>query len=200
MHESVKALQYARSKHNGQYRKGGVPYIVHPLSMACYAAALGIKDDATLAVILLHDVAEDCGVDVQMMPFSDAVRNGVRYVTITKLSTDESKLETKRRYFSELLNSKEALVCKAIDRYNNLADMPFSLGSEAVGKNIAETEVLLMPVLREAKELWPDMSDLLYVLRSNLRIVTDILKLYNKDDYEKYLAMYKSKEKEGEER
>lgn len=58
MTESIKALSFARQKHSGQNRKNGIPYIAHPLSMACYAAALGIKDDNIMATILLHDVCE----------------------------------------------------------------------------------------------------------------------------------------------
>ena len=56
MNESLRALQYARDMHKDQKRKNGVPYIIHPLSMACYAVALGIEDDNVIATILLHDV------------------------------------------------------------------------------------------------------------------------------------------------
>ena len=60
MTESIKALQYARKAHEGQTRRGdGSPYVIHPLSMACYAVALGVKDDNVIATILLHDVVED---------------------------------------------------------------------------------------------------------------------------------------------
>ena len=76
MKESMKALQYAREQHKEQTRKNGVPYIVHPLSMACYAAALGISDDITMATILLHDVPEDCNVPIEQLPFSDGVKQG----------------------------------------------------------------------------------------------------------------------------
>ena len=64
MKENLKALSYAREKHSGQLRKSGQPYIVHPLTMACNAVSMGIKDDAVVATILLHDVCEDCGVSV----------------------------------------------------------------------------------------------------------------------------------------
>jgi (p)ppGpp synthase/HD superfamily hydrolase len=43
--QSLTALQFARAKHKEQTRKNGVPYIVHPLSMACFISALEIKDD-----------------------------------------------------------------------------------------------------------------------------------------------------------
>lgn len=190
MTESLKALQFAREKHAGQTRKNGTPYIAHPLSMACYAIALGIKDDNIIATILLHDVCEDCGVGIQSLPVNDAIKRGVKYMTVTVYETDHNKIETKRRYFNELLESKEATVCKAIDRYMNLSDMPFALSDDAIGKNAAETEVLLLPVLKKAKENWCELSNALFVLRTNLRSVNDILKLKYKDDYEAWFKKY----------
>lgn len=190
MDDSLRALSLARSKHKDQKRKNGVPYIVHPLSMASYAVALGIRDDNVIATILLHDVCEDCNTEVETLPFNAAIKTGVRYMTIKKFATDKSKIETKRRYFSELLESKEALICKALDRYNNLCDMPFALSNDAIGKNVAETEVLLIPTLKEAKEQWVELSDLLFVLRNNIRSVNNILKLQYKDDYERWLKEY----------
>lgn len=192
MMESLRALNYARQKHRGQFRKNGIAYIAHPLSMACYAAALNIKDDNIMSTILLHDVCEDCGVDVDTLPFNDVVKYAVKHMTVTKFDTDKSKIETKRRYFYELLDSKEALITKALDRYNNLADMPFALSDEAIGKNAAETEVLLLPILKEAKEKWTELSDILFILRTNIRSVNDILKLQYYEQYEKWYETYTS--------
>lgn len=190
MMESLKALNYARQKHRGQYRKNGIAYIAHPLSMACYAAALGIRDDNIMSTILLHDVCEDCGIDVETLPFNDVIKHAVRHMTVTKFDTDKSKIETKRRYFYELLDSKEALITKALDRYNNLSDMPFALEPDAIGKNAAETEVLLLPILKEAKEKWTELSDILFILRTNIRSVNDILKLQYYEQYQKWYKTY----------
>lgn len=111
-------------------------------------------------------------------------------MTVTKFDTDKSKIETKRRYFYELLDSKEALITKALDRYNNLSDMPFALESDAIGKNAAETEVLLLPILKEAKEKWTELSDILFILRTNIRSVNDIFKLQYYEQYQKWYKTY----------
>lgn len=174
MSQSLVALQFSREKHNGQTRMGGDPYIVHPLRMACYAVALDIRDDNIIATILLHDVVEDCGVILSSLPVNDTVKNGVKYMTISPFE-GESKDETKRRYFHQLLESKEALICKSIDRYDNLSSVAGVFELEKIKKNVVETNELLLPVLKEAKERWVELSNILHVLRTNIRCINDTL-------------------------
>ena len=119
--QSRTALVFARKAHAGQFRKGGAPYIVHPLSMACDAIACKGATDEIIATILLHDVCEDCNIPLSALPVNDVVRQGVKLMTIRPFHGEE-KIETKRRYFNELLDSKEAVICKAFDRYANLND------------------------------------------------------------------------------
>lgn len=194
MNESIKALSFARQQHSLQTRKDGTPYIVHPLSMACYAVALGLRDDNIIATILLHDVPEDCGIPVEFLPVNSTVKNAVKHMTITKFDTDVDKIETKCRYFNELLESREALICKALDRYNNLSDAPLSLSADAVAKNVAETEILLLPVLKSAKSVYADLADVLFIMRTNLEVLTGILKKQCWDAYTRWKCIYERQE------
>lgn len=191
MKESIKALQFAREHHAGQTRKDGTPYIVHPLSMACYAVALGLRDDNVIATILLHDVVEDCGVKVEYLPVNDTIKRAVQHMTITRFDTDVDKIEAKCRYFNELLDSREALICKALDRYNNLADMPMTFSRDAMGKNVAETEVLLLPILKKAKEKYVDLADTLFILRTNITTLNEVIKGQCYDEYNKWRNIYR---------
>ena len=54
-----RAYEFARDKHEGQYRKTGEPYITHPLSVAMILTEI-YADAETLCAGLLHDVLEDC--------------------------------------------------------------------------------------------------------------------------------------------
>lgn len=195
MKQSITALQFAREHHSGQTRKDGTPYIVHPLSMACYAVALGLRDDNIIATILLHDTVEDCGVRSEYLPVNDTVKRAVQYMTITKFDTDLDKIETKCRYFNELLDCREALICKALDRYNNLGDMPISFTKDAMGKNVAETEVLLLPVLKRAKERYADLADILFILRTNISTLNEAIKVQCYDEYTRWAYIYKREDK-----
>lgn len=174
MQSSLKALGYMRERHGSQKRADGQLYIVHPLWMACYAAALGITDDDVISVILLHDVCEDTGVNPESLPFSENIRRGVKYVTFTKYDGEE-KQTAKIRYFNELLESREALICKGLDRFMNLSTMEGVLSEEAIIKNIKETDELLLSAMKAGKEKWPEMSDYFFIMRANIRAVNNTL-------------------------
>ena len=53
-----RAYDKAKKLHNGQLRKSGEPYIIHPIAVAVILAKLGM-DDETLVAGLLHDSVED---------------------------------------------------------------------------------------------------------------------------------------------
>lgn len=175
MSESTQALTYMRKHHEGQFRNDGQPYEIHPLMMVCYAMSLGdeLITDGVIATILLHDVCEETSVPVEALPFSEAVRRGVKYITLTRFH-NETKYEQKKRYMNELLESLEATIAKAIDRYVNLATMPGTFSDDKMRKNVVETDMLLLPVLKQAKYKWPQATKLLYALRTNIRSVNDV--------------------------
>ena len=50
-----KAYEFAEQKHGDQRRASGIPYILHPTSVACILAELGM-DSESVAAALLHDV------------------------------------------------------------------------------------------------------------------------------------------------
>lgn len=54
----TRAYECARKMHEGQFRKSGEPYIIHPVNVAIILADLGMDDNA-IAAGLLHDVVED---------------------------------------------------------------------------------------------------------------------------------------------
>ena len=53
-----KAYQIAKNAHEGQLRKSGEPYIIHPLCVGIILADLEM-DKETIVAGILHDVVED---------------------------------------------------------------------------------------------------------------------------------------------
>ena len=172
MKDTLKALTFAREKHSGQRRRSGEPYIVHPLTMACNAVSMGIREDAVVATILLHDVCEDCGVDAAQLPVSDTVRRAVDLMTF-RVMEGETKEIAKNRYYNMLLQSREASITKLIDRCHNVSSMAGTFSVEKLKSYIEETRHYVLPLLRKVKNQYPEESDILFMLKYHIVSVVD---------------------------
>ena len=172
MTETLKALSYAREKLSGQLRKSGEPYFVHPLTMACNAISIGIREDAVIATILLHDVCEDCGVDPALLPVSDTVQHSVELMTFSVME-GETKEIAKNRYYNMILQDRAATLTKLIDRCHNVSSMAGTFSKEKLKAYIVETRQYVLPLLRKAKTLYPEDSDILFVLKYHITSVVD---------------------------
>ena len=172
MKETLKALSFAREKHCGQMRKSGQSYIVHPLTMACDAVSMGIRDDTIVATILLHDVCEDCGVSVAELPFSDSAKKGVELMTF-RVMDGETKQTAKNRYYNMMLQSREATLTKLIDRCHNVSSMAGTFSVEKLKSYIEETRHYVLPLLKKAKSVYPEDADMLFLLKYHIVSVVD---------------------------
>ena len=75
---TIKAMNLAYSAHHGQFDKGGVPYIFHPIHLA-----ESMDDEISTCVALLHDTVEDTAVTLEDLAkeFPAEVVNAVRLLT-----------------------------------------------------------------------------------------------------------------------
>ena len=172
MKETLKALSFARDRHAGQLRKNGDPYLVHPLTMACNALSMGITDDTVIATILLHDVCEDCNTSVEELPVGEMVRRGVELMTFSVMN-GENKETAKNRYYNMILQSREATLTKLIDRCRNVSSMAGTFSKEKLIAYIEETRHFMYPLLRKAKDQYPEDADVLFNLKYHMTSVID---------------------------
>lgn len=75
---TIKAINMAYRAHEGQFDRGGLPYIFHP-----YHVAEQMKDEYSVCAAVLHDVVEDTdvGIDVIAEEFPAEVVQAVRLLT-----------------------------------------------------------------------------------------------------------------------
>lgn len=172
MLESQKALQYAREMHKHQNRKEGKPYIIHPLTMACDALAMGIDQDEIIATVLLHDVCEDCGVKVNDLPVNDSVKKSVKLLTFSK-DEGETSEEAKRRYYENILKSETATIVKLLDRCHNVSNMCKAFSKEKMIEYIDETRKCILPLQKKAKKKYPQWNNILFILKYHMVSVID---------------------------
>ena len=172
---TLKAVTYATEAHMGQKRKkSDIPYIYHPLNLACHALSMNITDDAIIAACLLHDVVEDCGVTYEELPVNDETKELVRLLTHSK-TTPENRDEIMREYYSQIASNPTAALVKCIDRCNNITTMSWALSRDRIYRMIKETELYfpeLISVLKEEVEY----SNAAWLLKYQIESLLDVYK------------------------
>ena len=165
--ETDRALPYMRSCHAGQTREPGlIPYIVHPLTMACQVHAMGIRDDVVLAAALLHDVCEDCGVEPDALPFSAPVKAAISLLTKdSKRFREMGRAAALAEYYGGIKGDRTAMLVKCLDRCSNLSTMASSFSAKRMTRYITETEEYILPMLEEIRRRYPDWNDAAFLLK-----------------------------------
>lgn len=126
------AIDMATTYHQGQLRKSGIPYIVHPLCVACIVAFYG-GDETMLCAALLHDVVEDtlCDIEEIQKHFGWDVGHLVDALTkIVEIRKEELNTNVNEKLAASALSFRKmllasikdirALVIKISDRMHNM--------------------------------------------------------------------------------
>ena len=187
------AVEIAKDAHDGQYRKTGEPYIVHPLAVKKILEEWGMDEDTIIAGIL-HDTIEDTSLTLEDIrrEFGESVaflvdgvtklstaRNGMRDIDTYLPATKDNFL----RLMIALGSDIRVLIIKLADRLHNLRTLS-ALPPDKQKKIAKETLEVFAPLADRLNMgiLRVELSDLSfkYVDPRRFEELTKLIEKYNK--------------------
>ena len=143
------AFQFARKAHEGQTRKSGEPYIIHPVAVARIVAEELQLGPNTVLAAFLHDVVEDTPVTLDEIreQFGDEVAFLVGVVTKKKKTSYETSKQVDN--YKQMLDSVHydirAILLKLADRIHNMRTLE-SMRPDKQMKIAGETDYFYAPL------------------------------------------------------
>ena len=177
MTQTLAVLDLLKAAHGNQIRKSRngftTTYTVHPLTMACHALAMGLKDDDVLAACLAHDMVEDAGYLPETLPVGERVREAVRLVS--KNLYDQFDPNWEDTYFAKIRENPLACLVKCLDRTHNVAGMADAYSRKWMIRYTRETDHRYPELLEVIKKV-PEWNDAAWLLRYQLGTMTEAFK------------------------
>ena len=172
-----KAYHLAKDAHEGQVRKSGEPYIIHPLCVAIILADLEM-DKETIVAGILHDVVEDTVFTREEITeeFSAEVASLVDGVTkLGQLSYDADKVEVQaenlRKMFLAMAKDIRVIIIKLADRLHNMRTLKYMKPEKQLEKS------------RETMEIYSPLADRLGIAKVKIELDDLALKYLEPDAY-----------------
>ncbi|MCP5334760.1 MAG: bifunctional GTP diphosphokinase/guanosine-3',5'-bis pyrophosphate 3'-pyrophosphohydrolase [Oceanospirillaceae bacterium] len=178
VNQVCRAYYYAEQAHEGQYRRSGDPYIIHPLAVARILSDMHM-DHQSLMAAMLHDVIEDTLVPKEALAqqFGETVSelvDGVSKLTHIKF---ESQAEKQAGNFQKMAMAMakdiRVILVKLADRLHNMRTLD-SLKPEKKRRIARETLDIYAPIANRLgiSNMRIELEDLcfraMYPMRANL--------------------------------
>ncbi len=144
------AFVFAAAAHEGQQRRSGEDFILHPLGVARILVGLQ-ADEATLAAALAHDVVEDTPASIEQVreELGEEIARLVEGVTkLTRIqfqSREQAQAENYRKMIVAMAQDKRVILIKLADRLHNMQTIEY-LGRQKQLQKARETLDVYAPL------------------------------------------------------
>ena len=141
------AFEFAQKAHEGQKRKSGEPYIIHPLAVAQIVAEELKLDSESIEAALLHDVIEDTAATHEQISklFSPTIADlveGVSKLTRIQYATKEDEqMENLRKMLIAMSKDIRVILIKIADRLHNMRTMEYQSPAKQKQKSLETMEI-----------------------------------------------------------
>ncbi len=187
-----KAYKKAEGYHEGQLRKSGEPYLVHPVEVAIILAELGM-DENTIVAGLLHDTVEDTSYSEAALKADFGEEVALLVDGVTKLgslvyeSKEERQAENLRKMFLAMSKDIRVLIIKLADRLHNLRTINYMNDEQIIEK------------CKETLEIYAPLASRLGIYTMKFELEDIALKQLDPDAYYDLVSQVKIKKQQREE-
>lgn len=153
--EITDSYEFAKRAHEGQMRKSGDPYILHPVEAV--VILLDLKPDIyTIQACFLHDVIEDTPITAEEIreDFWDEVAflcEGMEKLGRVKYRWEERSIGSLRKMLVAMAEDLRVIFIKCADRLHNMKTLKYHPSAEKRERIALETLNIYSPI---AERLW----------------------------------------------
>ena len=138
------ALAFAEESHQGQYRKSGDDYIIHPVEVAKILMDMKMDTDTVVAG-LLHDVVEDTLIPIADIKYNFGDTVAVLVDGVTKLKAlpngTKNQAENIRKMILAMAENIRVILIKLADRLHNMRTLKYMTPAKQLEKSKETLEI-----------------------------------------------------------
>lgn len=164
------AFDFAKLAHEGQMRRSGEPYIVHPIRTVEILAKLHVDEDTIIAGFL-HDVPEDTRYSITAIERQFGQKIAYLVDGITKLSKvyyqermEQRQIESLKKLFIHTAQDLRVIIIKLADRLDNMRTLKYIADEKKRMRIAKETMEIYVPIanLLGIGEIRSELEDLCF--------------------------------------
>ncbi len=164
------AYEFSKQSHQGQLRKSGEPFIIHPLHTVQILTKFRVDEDTIIAAFL-HDVPEDTPVTIAEIEGKFGQKIAYLVDGITKLAKvhyrermEQRQIESLKKLFIHSAQDLRIILIKLADRLDNMRSLRFIANEKKRYRIARETLEIYVPIanLLGIGEIRAELEDLCF--------------------------------------